>query len=108
MNWDRSADVVLCSTSKGAHSCRKVIVELVVRDAVHFFARHDDRVISPVKPFAKRRISKITIPADDQQHVVLDGRRFETTAVCGCPFVVFDPENPIDELAEAVLVAARP
>jgi hypothetical protein len=63
---------------------------------------------SPVHPIFKSLINYVLFSADYEQHTVPNCRGVEPINESGGSLTVLNPEDPVDELTESVLEAARP
>lgn len=71
-------------------------------------AGDEDALVPPSEPIPETWVGKVLVAADDQQHDIMDAPCAEPILEGGVAPVVFDPEYPIEELAEAVLETWRP
>ena len=95
------------STAEKRQTGREVVVELVIGDTMNLLTRDDYGIASPVEPLSKRLFRQVSVSADHQNHHVLDRRRMKSIGIGDRPFGILDPENPVDQLAEAVVIPVR-
>jgi hypothetical protein len=71
-------------------------------------ARDKNALVPPGEPIIEAWVGEVLVSADYQQHDIMDAPDTEPILEGGIPLIVFDPEYPIEELAEPMLEPRRP